>query len=64
MNITNPYLTVAWVMVVFAAVGVSSVLFDAPVAVSLAIYGALLTLALATGVSVMLDPTFNERGAR
>lgn len=60
----NHYMIAAWIMIVFAAVGVSSVLFDAPLAVSLAIYGALLTVALATGVSVALDSAFNERGGR
>lgn len=63
MNI-NHYLAAAWLLVVLAAVGLTCTLLDAPPAVSMALYGALITVAIATGVSVVLDPQFGPRGAR
>ncbi|WP_343663295.1 hypothetical protein [Paraburkholderia tropica] len=58
------YLTAAWAIIVLAAVGLTCALLDAPPAVSLAAYGALVSVAIATGVSVVLDPQFSPRGAR
>lgn len=63
MNI-NHYIAAAWLAIVLAAVGLTCALLDAPPAVSLAVYGSLITLAIATGVSVALDPQFSPRRAR
>lgn len=63
MNI-NHYIAVAFASVVLAAVGLTCALLDAPPAVSLAAYGALVSVAIATGVSVVLDPQFSPRGGR
>lgn len=63
MNI-NHYIAAAFASVVLAAVGLTCALLDAPPAVSLAVYGALITVAIAVGVSVVLDPQFSTQGAR
>ncbi|WP_186020536.1 hypothetical protein [Burkholderia gladioli] len=60
----NHYIAAAWLAVVLAAVGLTCTLLDAPPAVGLAVYGALVTVAIAVGVSVVLDPQFKTRGAR